>query len=53
MKVGTLVALPKTYLFIKFGIIPTKIEGDISDSRSRILTFFITPSGKTIGAIIL
>ena len=53
MKFCTLVALPKTYLSIKFGTIPTKIEGDVSDSRSKILTIFVTPSGKTVGAIVL
>ena len=34
-------------------MIPTKIEGDISNSRSKFLTFFVTPSGKTVGAIVL
>ena len=53
MKFRTLVALPKTYLSIKFGTIPTKIEGDISDSRSKFVTFFVTPIGKTVDAIVL
>ena len=50
-KFRTLVALPKSYLSIKFGTIPTKIEGDISDSQSKFVTFFVTPIGKTIDAI--
>ena len=52
-KFRTLVALPKAYLSIKFGTIPTKIERDISDSRSKCFTFFVTPIWKTVGAIVL
>ena len=53
MKFRILVALPKTYLSIKFGTIPTKIEGDISGSRSKFVTFFVTPIGKIVDAIVL
>ena len=33
MKFGTLIALPKSYISIKFGTIPSKFEEDITDSR--------------------
>ena len=46
MKFRTLVALPKTYLSIKFGTIPTKIE-------EKFVTFVVTPIGKTVDAIVL
>ena len=53
MKFCTLVVLPKTYLSIKFDMIPTKIEGDISDNQSNFVAFFVTPIGKNVGAIVL
>ena len=53
MEFRTLVALPKTYLLIKFGSIPTKIEGDISSSRSKISTFLVTLIKKTVDFIVL
>ena len=53
MKFCILVALSKTYLSIKFDTILLKIEEDVSDSRSKFLTFLVTPSRKTVGAIVL
>ena len=52
-KFRTLVALPKIYLLITFGTIPTKIEGDISNSLSKFVTFFVMPIGKTVDVIVL
>ena len=52
-KISYIVALPETYLSIKFCMIPTKVEDDISDSQSTFSTFFITPSGRTVVATAL
>ena len=40
----------KSYMSIKFGTIPDKIEDNMTDSR---LKFVVTPTGKTVCAIVL
>ena len=49
-KFGTRVALPKNYMSTKFGMICSKIEENMSDSRYQ---FVDTPTAKTVGAIVL
>ena len=53
MKFGTRVALPKNYISTKFGMIRSKIEENMSDSRKFFNQFVDTPTLKTVGAIVL